>query len=225
MPVLTAAIVEDHPLMRSATRSILEATGEVRVLWEAATAREARQQIANHPPDVLLLDVGLPDGSGIELAGDVRAIAPSVQVLVFTAHDEPPYLAAALAAGVSGYLLKSASAEALLSAVQAVRSGELVLRGVAAAAATPAPMSGVWSANPLSGREAEVLGLAARGLPNKVIARMLQLSVRTVETHVSNILRKLGVSSRTEAVVLAATHHRMTLVDREADRLPGLEER
>ncbi len=211
MNATAVAIVDQHPLMRDGMRIMLRESENVSFEWEAASVAEARTKISGAPPDVVILDIALPDGSGIEFARDIRDLACGTRVLVLTAHDEPPFVAAALAAGVSGYMLKSASAEALLSAISAIMSGEFVLQQEAANPATQRFMSANRATNPLSAREMDVVRLAGQGQSNKMIAQKLDVSVRTVETHFSNVLRKLDVSSRTEAVVLAASRAWLTL--------------
>ena len=159
-------------------------------------------------PDVALVDVNLPGTSGLELTRWVCTRQPDVKVLVVSAYDDYAFVAEALEAGVSGYLLKTASAKELVDAVRAVADGIFILDAAVSARLarrSRTPASGPLSA--LTPREIDVLGLLARGLSNKGIASELKLGVRTVEGYVSSVLAKLGVQSRTEAVLYALENH------------------
>lgn len=196
-------IVEDHAVVREGTREILQRDPTVAVVGEAGTAREAITLVGRLHPDVVLLDLALPDQSGIEAVPRILEAAPGTKVLVLSAYDDEDYVVAAIEAGATGYLLKTVRAKEVVEAIQAVRAGRVTLHP---AVAEKLRRSLRREAPALSAREMEILGLAARGLRNKEIARRMHLSVRTVEGHISSILRKLGVGSRTEAVVYAAAH-------------------
>jgi DNA-binding NarL/FixJ family response regulator len=161
-------------------------------------------------PDVLLLDLGLPVLNGVEVTRKVRALPAPPQVLVLTAYDDVDYVMAALGAGAGGFMLKTAGSRDVAAAVLAVARGEIVLHpAVARQVITPAP--GAGSSRVLSDRELEVVRLAARGRRTKEIAEALAVSVRTVEAHFTSVFNKLGVSSRTEAIVHAASRGWVTL--------------
>jgi DNA-binding NarL/FixJ family response regulator len=197
---ITVVIVEDHTLVREGTRRILSSEPELRVIGEAERAAEALELCRRLRPDVALLDLRLPDGSGIRLSADLQEASPASRSLILSAFDDEEYVVAALEAGAAGYLVKSIPSAELIDAVRRVHAGQTVLQPSLAAALT------IRHLNPpprLSGRELEVLKLVALGLPNKSIGRRLGISERTVENHVRHVFDKLGVASRTEAAVQA----------------------
>lgn len=214
---IRVVIVDDHALMREGTTQLLERVPDLEVAGQSGSAEEALEVIARELPDVALVDVSLPGMSGLDLARLVRAEHPEVAVLMLTAFGDYAYVSAALDAGVAGYLLKSACAKELIDAVRAVADGVFVLdRAISSRLAQRWREAPVASANHagngiLTTREAEVLDLVARGLANKDIATRLGLGVRTIEGHVSSVLAKLGVASRTEAVRHALDNHLITV--------------
>jgi DNA-binding NarL/FixJ family response regulator len=199
-------IVDDHPLFRAGVRRRLEEfSGLVEVIGEAGDGGEAIDLAGSLAPDVVLMDVSMPGMNGIEATRALKQRYPRVGVLILTVYDEREYVEALLEAGAAGYLLKTIEAEALVRAIRDVCSGESVLdpaisRTVLGQFADRPSDAGMQECR-LSARELEVLRLAAAGAPNKQIASELALSVRTVHSHMSHILVKLGVASRTEAVV------------------------
>jgi DNA-binding NarL/FixJ family response regulator len=199
-------IVDDHPLFRAGVRRRLEELSRlVEVIGEAADGGEAVRLVGLLAPDVVLMDVSMPGMNGVEATRAVKQQYPRVGVLILTVYDDRQYVEALLDAGAAGYLLKTVEAEALVRAIRDVCSGESVLdpsisREVLEQFADR-PSGADVQACRLSARELEVLRLAAAGAPNKQIANELALSVRTVHSHMSHILVKLGVASRTEAVV------------------------
>jgi DNA-binding NarL/FixJ family response regulator len=228
---IAVLLADDHALVREGTRRLLEAEPDIRVVAEAGDGSSAVQQAELHHPDVAIVDVAMPGMSGIEATRRIKAHLPSVAVLALTAYDDDQYVLALLDAGAAGFMLKDARAQELVEAVRAVHRGEAVLQPRVAARALRRVASGGTSPAttppPLSEREMEVLREAARGLPNKDIARRLNLSVRTVHTHLGNIFTKLGVGSRTEAVLLALRRGWIALQDTEAqetDPAKSLEE-
>lgn len=205
---IRVVIVDDHALVREGTAELLGRSPEIQVVGQAASAEELLASIDELHPDVAVVDVELPGMNGIELAHELGRHAPGVHVLIVSAYEDHAYVTEALDAGVSGYLLKTASGQELVDAVRTVESGALVLD-----AALSQRVARRWrerrgpAAADLTFREKDVLGLLGRGMSNKQIAGALGLGVRTVESYVSNILAKLGVESRTEAALLAATGH------------------
>jgi DNA-binding NarL/FixJ family response regulator len=192
-------IADDHAVMREGTQLILEAAG-IDVVASAATGAEALRMAARHRPDVLLLDLQLPDKSGVEVAQAVHRDYPEVGVLILTGHGEAGYIRTLLQIGVQGYMHKMASGAEIVTAVRAVAAGRTIVMSGAVGAS-----SGGLNA-PLTARELQVLRLMAAGLRNADIARELFVSVKTVEHHVTNVLVKLQVQSRIQAIVKAQQH-------------------
>jgi len=201
-------LADDHALVRQGIRLFLEESDDIVVVAEAADGAQAVKLVEEHRPDVAVLDIQMPGMSGIEATRLITARFPDVRVLVLTAYDEDPYVLALLQAGASGYLLKSADADALLRAVRSVHRGETVLSSQAAARAfrqigvTGGGQDTAAMESPTA-RELEVLRLVAQGLTNLAIGHQLGISSRTVQGHLANIYGKLGAQSRTEAVTAA----------------------
>jgi len=198
-------IVDDHALLREGTRQILERAGDFRVVGEAANGQEALEVIAEQRPDVLLLDMRLPDMNGVETARRIMEEAPDVKVLILSAFDEIDYVQAALSAGVAGYLLKTTPGDELVQAIRAAYGGVTVLDPRLSSSVANQPVAGRGAARigSLTAREREVVKLVAQGLPNKVIAAQLGISPRTVEGHLNHVFEKLGTGSRAALVRLA----------------------
>ena len=194
-------VVDDHELLRAGTRRILDDATGFSVVGEAGDADAALRVIAEVHPDVVLVDIRLPDKNGIELAREIAADFPSTTVLILSAYDDENYVRASLAAGVAGYLLKTMPSDELISAIKSACDGP----GIGAAGA---PIGrGERSDQPfrdvsprLTTREQEVVRLVARGMSNKAIASQLGISPRTVEGHLNHVFDKLNTTSRTELV-------------------------
>ena len=204
---IRVVLAEDHTLVRQGTRRLLEESGRVEVVAEAADGEEAVDAVDRHEPDMAIIDIGLPGVSGIDATRRIKASHPQVSIIGLTVHDEDQYVFALLEAGAAGYLLKDVEGQELLRAVEAVHAGESVLHPsithkvltrLSRGAADPGARV---VTDVLTDREHEVLELAAQGKPNKDIAAELQVSARTVETHLSRVFAKLEVGSRTEAVL------------------------
>lgn len=201
---LRVLLAEDHAVVRQGTRKILEGDGRITVVGEAADGAEVVALAAHLKPDVVLLDLSLPVLNGVEATRRIRAGGgASPRVLILSAYDDEGYVFAAMEAGANGYLLKSAHAEDVLAAIRAVARGEVVLdpslaRRVFGRAHAPADHE------PLTRGELDILRLAAQGKRTKDISEQLAVSPRTVEARFTAIFNKLGVSSRTEAIVHAA---------------------
>jgi DNA-binding NarL/FixJ family response regulator len=206
--MITVVIVDDHPVVRAGMRTALDRASDIAVVAEGAAGADALRLVAQHHPDVLVLDVNLPDISGLEVARQLRDAGATVAILVLSVHDDSQTVFGLLESGAIGYVLKDEALETLEHAVRAVARGEswlspAVARQVVRRAVGDPPSPSVPSLTPLTPREIEVLRLLAQGLDNAAIAEALVLTTRTVQNHVSNIYGKLGVTSRTEAALWA----------------------
>ena len=195
-------IVDDHALVRSGLRLLLEAEDEITVDDEGGNAEEAIRLSRLHKPDVVLLDVVMPGGSGLDAIPDILEAAPNTHVLALSMQDDPSYVREAFSAGASGYLLKEAADNELVAAVREVAAGRRYVHPTLGArlAAAEAEAEARAAADPLSEREREVLRLLALGHTNQEIAKMLYISVRTAETHRAHIMQKLRLTTRAELV-------------------------
>ena len=195
-------IVDDHAVVRAGLRMLLDAEADIETVGEAGTAREAIFEVRAQTPDVVLMDVVLPDKTGIEATPDVLKEAPDAKVLVLSMQDDPSYVRQAFAAGAAGYVLKEAADSEVVAAVREVASGGRYVHPPLGArmAASDAEATAKAAADPLSEREREVLRLLALGHTNQEIAKMLYISVRTAETHRAHIMQKLRLNTRAELV-------------------------
>ena len=199
---LRVLIADDHALVRSGLRMLLENEGDFEVVAEAGTADEAVRAARLEKPDLVLLDVVMPGRSGLDALDEVLEAAPGAKVLVLSMQDDPRYVREAFAAGASGYLLKEAADAELVAALREVAGGSHYVHPALGArmAAADAAAQAKAAADPLSEREREVLRLLALGHTNQEIAKMLFISVRTAETHRAHIMQKLRLSTRAELV-------------------------
>ena len=198
-------VVDDHLVIRLGLRAMLEGTDLV-VADEASNAAETLAAVEKSVPDVLLMDIRMEGGDGLNTLGRLKLDYPDLPIVLYSAYDNPTYIARAVALGAAGYVLKSAPRERLIEALQTAAAGESAwtreeLRRVTGALATPRLSQDIDV--PLTHRESEVLRQMAQGLTNKEIAKMLGISYETVKEHVQHILRKIGVTDRTQAAVWA----------------------
>jgi two-component system response regulator NreC len=206
--VIKVVVVDDHAVVRSGLRLLLDAHEDIEVVGEAGNAKDAIFRARALKPDVMLLDVVMPGESGIEALPQLLKESPETKVLVLSMQDDPSYVREAFGAGASGYVLKEAADEEVVSAVREIAKGgryvhpSLGARMVAAEATERAAAE----ADPLSEREREVLRLLALGHTNQEIAQELYISVRTAESHRAHIMQKLRLSTRAELVRYALSH-------------------
>lgn len=208
---LAVLLAEDHAVVREGTREILERDATLTVVGEAADGPTAVRLAAERQPDVVLLDLSLPGLNGIEVTRRLKALPCPPRVLILSAYDDSDYVVAAAEAGANGYLLKTAFADEVVAAIHAVAAGGLVLHPTAASALVGRATDRESDRLRLTPHEREILRLAARGLRNREIATRLSMSLRTVEAHLTTIFNKLGVMSRTEAIVHAASRGWLSL--------------
>lgn len=200
-------IVDDHTVVREGSRQLLEQDDQLEVVGEAGNGAEAVQLAGRLNPDVVLMDLALPDMTGVEAARKIREHDPDVKIVVLSAYDDQDYVVAAMDVGAAAYLLKTVRGKDVIDAIHAVRQGQVILHPTVAAKLRRSMRQSGTDEPVLSPREMEILRMAAKGLHNKDIADALSISIRTVEGHLSHILMKLDVTSRTEAVVYGAARH------------------
>jgi two-component system response regulator NreC len=202
-------LVDDHAVVRSGLRMLLESEPDFEIIGEAGSGREALAAVASNHPDIVLMDIGLPDVSGIEVTSEIKRLNPATAIVALTIHEDEEYFFKMLAAGASGYVPKRAAPEELLTALRAAAAGEVYLYPSLAKllvtdylAEGPAARPGE-AMDPLTEREQEVLAHLADGASNAEIAETLSISPKTVGRHRENIMRKLNLHSRTELVKYA----------------------
>jgi DNA-binding NarL/FixJ family response regulator len=205
MSTIKVLIADDHEVVRSGLKVLLANT-DIEVLGEVATGESAVKFTLEKSPDVVLMDIRMPEGDGLTALGRIKLDKPDMPILMLSTFDNPTYIARSVALGASGYLLKGCTRDQLIKAIHTAASGESAwtrdeLRRVTGALATPRLAADVEV--PLTQRESEVLRQLAYGLTNKEIAQALHISYETVKEHVQHILRKIGVSDRTQAAVWA----------------------
>jgi RNA polymerase sigma factor (sigma-70 family) len=208
--VTRVLIADDDDLMRAGLVELLSGEPEIEVIGEASTGREAVERTRRLDPDVVLMDIRMPDLDGIEATRELTRAAPRARVLILTTFEQDEYIFGALRAGASGFLLKRTRPEELIAAVHTVGAGDSLLspsvtsRVIDRMAQQPAPdLAGQAKLQELTPREREVLELVARGLPNREIAKELVVEESTVRTHVKRILMKLGLRDRVQIVIYA----------------------
>jgi two-component system, NarL family, response regulator NreC len=206
--VINVVLVDDHAVVRSGLRLLLERQEDIEVVGEAGNAKDAIFRARAMKPDVILLDVVMPGESGIEVLPRLLKESPETKVLVLSMQDDPSYVREAFAAGASGYVLKEAADEEVVSAVREIAAGGSYVHPALGArmVAAEAQERAAAAADPLSDREREVLRLLALGHTNQEIAEQLYISVRTAESHRAHIMQKLRLSTRAELVRYALAH-------------------
>jgi DNA-binding NarL/FixJ family response regulator len=210
------AIVDDHELARESLQNMLSDEVDIEIVGEAANGRQALLLCSRLRPDLILMDVRMPEMDGLAATKEIKERYPETSVMMLTMHENPDYLLEALKAGAAGYVLKDAPQEDIIEAVRRVRNGESpmdpelaarLLRRLASEGemrrGTRAPHAAAYKTEPLTPRELEVLGLMKLGRTNRQIAEDLVISLGTAKNHVEHIIAKLGVSDRTQAVVTA----------------------
>ena len=203
--MIRVVLADDHGVVRDGLGRLISALDDVELVGEASNGAEAVEQARLTKPDVVLMDLDMPVLDGIEATRQIMAELPETAVIVLTAFSDRPRITGALEAGACGYLLKDVDAEGVAEGIRAAARGESPLdpraaRTVLDARSAPDPLAG------LSEREREVLGLLVEGLPNKLIARRLEISEKTVKSHLTRIFRELDVTDRTQAALWAERH-------------------
>lgn len=211
-------LVDDHEIVRHGVASLIDAQGDLEVVGEAGTVREALARVAATSPDVVVLDLRLPDGDGIQLCRAIRSAQPRIRCLMFTAHDDDEASVAAVLAGASGYELKSIRGHSLADAIRRAARGESliprniadrVVESVRNVAATQTEADHGFAGADLTLRERQVLRCIGDGLTNRQIGERLGLAEKTVKNYVSGLLAKLGMQRRTQAAVFATNPSRV----------------
>lgn len=209
-------IAEDHPIVRRGIKDLLKTEPDILLVGEAVNGQQAVQAVADLQPDVVLMDLVMPVMDGIEATRQIRKDSPGARILVLTSFATDDKVFPAIKAGALGYLIKDTAPEDLITAIRRVQRGEVSLHPIIAQKLLKeiaGPASATTDADPLTAREVEVLQLIARGLNNQDIADHLVLSAATVYTHVSNILAKLHLASRTQAALYAVREGYASLYD------------
>jgi len=212
-------LAEDHVVVRESIRQALEREPNLKVVGEAGSGVEAVEMVRRLKPDVILMDISMPKLNGIEATKQIKSFQPGARVLILTAYDYEQYIFPLLEAGAAGYLLKDVSSRELITAINTVHRGDVVLHPAIARkvmwrfqhAQDEYAVKGASSL--LTEREVAVIKMAAKGMSNSAMADELHLSVRTIESHLGTIFNKLGVGSRTEAVIQAMKRGWLTLED------------
>jgi len=204
--VIRVFLVDDHEVVRRGVCELLESADDLEVVGEAGTAAEALQRVPATSPDVAVLDVRLPDGTGVEVCRDLRSLIPALRCLMLTSFNDDEALFGAIMAGASGYVLKEVRGSDLVESIRRVAAGQSLLDPLVTARVLERlrnPPADALTAS-LSSQESTILSHLADGLTNRQIAEQMYLAEKTVKNYVSNVLAKLGMNHRTQAAVYAA---------------------
>lgn len=210
---IRVVIADDHTVVRKGIRDLLTDEGDISVIGEARTGLEAIDLALTLRPDVVVMDINMPELSGVEATRQIRAAAPQVRILVLTAYTEEPYIDGLLDAGATSYILKTAEGRDIVRAVRSTAAGQSAIDPAVAPHLIARATQRAPHGETLTERERDVLRLAARGLTNKQIGAALAISDRTVQNHLANTFAKLAVASRTEAVTAALQRGLISLND------------
>lgn len=208
-------VVDDHEIVRRGVAQLIDAEHDLEVVGEAGSVHEATRRIDATRPDVVVLDVRLPDGSGIDLCRDIRSAHPAVKCLILTAYDDDEALRSAVLAGASGYVIKSVRGSSIVEAVRQAAAGgtiqapDVMQRAARSLQPEISPRSGEIDPG-LSLREGQILALIAEGMTNREIGERLGITEKTVKNYVSGLLAKLGMERRTQAAVYGAERKHRT---------------
>lgn len=203
---ISIMITDDHSMIREGLKSLLELDDDIKVIAEAVDGRDCLDKLDVYKPDVLLLDINMPNMNGLEVLKELKARKSKVKVLVLTVHNETEYLMKAVDIGINGYVLKDSESAELKKAIRAIMDGETYIQPSLIPALNAKRLErneDEEKIDSLTRRELEVLKLLAIGMYNKEVAEKLEISERTVKNHVSNIFKKLEVTDRTQAAVFA----------------------
>ncbi|HEX2528808.1 MAG TPA: response regulator transcription factor [Geminicoccus sp.] len=215
MSVIRVALADDHPVVLAGIKALLDVAPEITLVGEATTGPAALKMIMETTPDVAVIDISLPEMSGLELARVLASACPDVKLLALTVHEDRAYVQPLLQAGGRGYVLKRSAAEDLVRAIRAVAAGGVYLDPAIADKALPeAARTAASPAEPLSQREQEVLRLVAQGFSNKETATQLKVSVKTIETYKQRAAEKLDLRTRADIVRYGASHGWMDDLER-----------
>lgn len=217
--IITVLLAEDHAVVRESIRQILDREPNIEVIDEAGTGREAIEMARKDNPDVILMDISMPELNGIEATREIKTFQPEAKILILTAYDYEQYIFPLLEAGAAGYLLKDITSKELISAINTVHKGDVVLHPAIANKVmwrfqkAKDEYSEKAAKNLLAEDEVAVLKMAAKGLNNSSIADELHLSTQSIEDQLNSIFSKLGVGSRTEAIIHAIKKGWLTVDD------------
>lgn len=208
MEPLRILIADDHPLFRKGMKGVIESMPEMELVGEAATGEEVIEMAGSLAPDVILMDLQMPGGTGIEATRSILRTSPHIRVLMVTLHEDSESVFTAIRAGARGYILKDAGADEMSAAIEAVGRGEAIFSPTIANRlidyfATPHPTIPKEIFPTLTDREREILRLIAQGLSNAEIAKQLSLSIKTISNYASNVYAKLQVADRAQAIIRA----------------------
>jgi DNA-binding NarL/FixJ family response regulator len=214
MEKITVMVVDDHPTFREGLASLLREEADIDVVGTLEDGLQALEIARSQKPEIVVMDISMPGLNGIEAAKQIREISPDTAILMLSAFNYPTYVMTSLKAGAAGYLTKDTPLDKIVSAIRMIHSGGSVFDLKVAGKILNRMASGKLETSPeLHPRELQILDLAAQGKVNKEIGNQLSISERTVQTHLVNIFRKLGVNSRTEAIIRALKEGWLVLED------------